>query len=253
MGRPPSPAPADFAVHATSEGLNALRVRYGQCTSTIKRWVEETGVVRPVLNGGKIKRPVPDDFAEMTSKHSNLELMAHYACGSEMLYRWRKESGTKRRDKMIIPGDFAEVWKTKGILQLAAHYGRNHSTVTLWIKRLGLVRPRGRTLAQQARVTQPKPAPTPKVAKVPVSPKCAPSRFIKPDAFRTAPLDRVQRDMSAAGVAADTLRRDRWTVFRCDTKGKPSPNGKMWICGRVLCTADELIERAERAARRMAA
>jgi len=243
------PAPADFAQWAAVEGWNALRKRYQQSTPTLQRWIEETGVVRPVLKGGRVKRDVPADFAQMSETHSNTELMAHYACGSEMLYRWRKESGAKRRDKMIIPDDFAEVWQGKGVLQLAAHYKRNHSTISAWIKKLGLVRPRGRTLTQQAA----RPIAASKAVKTPVSPSCAPSRFIKPDAFRTAPVDRVQRDMSPAGLAADTLRRDRWTVFRCDEKGKASPDGTMWMCGRVLCTADELIERAERAARRMAA
>lgn len=239
--------PADFAQHATTLGWEALRKLYRKDTPTLQRWIAETGVVRPVLKGGRVKREVPADFAAMSAKHTNVELMAIYGCGSEMLYRWRKETGAKRRDKMVIPDDFAERWKTNGILKLAAHYGRNHTTISTWIAKLGLRRPRGQTLTQQAKRAEPKPV------KAPVARNAAPVRSIKPDAYRTAPLDRVQRDMSAAGRAADTLRRDRWTVFRCDEKGHADPAGKMWLCGRIIVTSAELIERAERAERRMAA
>lgn len=244
----PTPAPADFAENAARQGLGALRERYGRDTSTINRWAAETGV-RPIKStGGRPARSIPDDFPKMAAEMSNLELMAHYACGSEMLYRWRRETGVKRRDRAIIPDDFAEVWKSKGVTALAAHYGRNHSTISTWIKKLGLSRPRGRTLTQQARKAAALPKPQVEFTRTP-----PPKRFVKPDAFRTTAVDRVQRDMTDAGRAADTLRRDRWTVFRCDEKGRATPEGKMWLCGRVLCTDVELIERAERAARRMAA
>jgi hypothetical protein len=61
------------------------------------------------------------------------------------------------------------------------------------------------------------------------------------------------RDMSAAGQAADVLRRDRWIVFKANDKGRQDAAGKFWVCGRSLLTGEELIERAERAARRLAA
>lgn len=239
--------PADFAEHAAREGIGALRLRYGRDTPTINQWIAESGVVRPALKGGKVARPVPDDFAAMSDRHSNSELMAHYGCGSEMLYRWRKESGAQKRDKMRIPDDFAEVWKDKSVLKLAAHYNRNHSTISAWIKRLGLTRPRG------VKITKPiKAAPAPKPQTVPFERKAPPKRFVKPDAYRTTAVDHLQRDMSPAGQAADTLRRDRWTVFRCDDRGRANPAGKLWLCGRVICTDAELIARAERAARRIA-
>lgn len=243
------PAPADFAQWASTEGWNALRTRYGTSTPTLQRWIAETGIVRPSLVGGRLKRDIPADFASMSAKHTNVELMAIYSCGSSTIARWRKESGAERRDKMQVPADFAVVWRTKSIIQLAAHYGRNHSTISAWIKRLGLSRPRGRTLTQQVR----RPVASAKPKAVEFSRAAPPKRFIKPDAFRTAAVDRVQRDMSDAGRAADTLRRDRWTVFRCDVSGKANPDGTHWLCGRIVCTSAELIERAERAAQRMAA
>lgn len=239
--------PEDFQQFAEVESWRELRARYGVSTTSIQRWLSETGIVRPAMVGGIAKRPVPDDFAAMSDTHSNLELMAIYGCGSEMLYRWRKESGAKRRDKMRIPEGFAEVWKGKSVLQLAAHYKRSHTTISAWIKRLGLVRPRGVKLSKPVKVAAPKPQPLPFVRKP------APKRFVKPDAYRTTAVDHVQRDMTPAGQAADILRRDRWTVFRCDERGRANPDGKLWLCGRVICTAAELIERAHRAERRMVA
>lgn len=238
------PVPADFAEHAVREGISALRKRYSQQSATIHRWIQESGVVRAKLTGGRRTREVPADFAEISVGRSNTQLMAHYGCGSEMLYRWRRQSGVKRFDKMIVPDDFAEMWKTRGILQLAAHYGRNHHTIAIWINKLGLYRPRGRTLAQEA-IRAVKEA-KPKVVKLvsPVSPPCAPSRFIKPDAFRTAPVDRVQRDMSPAGQAADYLRKFG-PVYRCDVRGRPLADGFFWRRGNAVLSDAEIIERAD--------
>lgn len=153
---------------------------------------------------------------------------------------WIAKPGTRPGDLSHIPEDFAERWQTTSQAALAEHYRRAPATISLWRQRLGLHRPRGAHIAK------------PQATAVVVEP-AEPARLIKPNAYQTAPVDRVRRDMSPAGQAADILRRDRWTVFRCDDRGRYAVDGPLWRCGSVVCGDDELIERAERAARRMAA
>ena len=233
------PAPADFAQNAMKESMTELRKRYRQGTKTLQRWIAEEGITRPVMMGGRAKRPMPDDFATIAPTMTNVCLMAHYGCGANLLDRWLKEAGVVRFKAEHIPDDFAERWKTSSQIQLARHYVRSTSTISAWVERLGLHRPRGPHIVPKA------PAPRPSRKRTSsVAVKSDPARLIKPDAFRTAPLDRVQRDMSDAGQAADFLRRFG-PVYRCDVRGRPLSDGFFWRRGNAVMTDAELIERAD--------
>jgi len=133
-----------------------------------------------------------------------------------------------------IPDDFLQVAPGKTLTQIAAHYGISRSTAGRMQERAGVV----------------PNVPTKVRAKVALK-AAKPAQFVRN--YSAAPVDRPQRDMSPAGLAQEILQRDRWTVFRCNAEGRADVAGRFWLCGRVICTDAELIERADRAARRMAA
>jgi len=137
---------------------------------------------------------------------------------------------------MPIPNDFLQVAPGKTLTQIAAHYGISRSTASRMQERAGVV-PNVPTKVRVKATSQSKPA--------------KPAQFVRN--YSAAPVDRPQRDMSPAGLAQEILQRDRWTVFRCNADGRPNISGKFWLCGRVVCSDQELIERAARAERRMAA
>lgn len=130
-----------------------------------------------------------------------------------------------------VPNDFAKQWEGSRHKELAKFYGCSLAMVARWVKASGLTRTR---LAEQQLPRKPRLVSTRVHGHKPV-------------------MSEIYRDMSPAGFAADTLRRDRWVVFRCNADGRQSQGGKFWKCGRVLCTDAELIERAARVERRMAA
>lgn len=129
-----------------------------------------------------------------------------------------------------IPDDFAVLWQTNSLMALGDHYGRAPATMSLWAKRLGLHRAQGQHLPKPEPVKKPEPKPA--------------LRLIKPNAFQTAPVNKFQRDMSAAGQAADFLRKFG-PVYRCDVLGRPLSDGFFWRRGNAVMTDDELIERAD--------
>lgn len=55
----------------------------------------------------------------------------------------------------------------------------------------------------------------------------------------------IFRDMSAAGSAADHLRR-YGAVFRCGPDGKPNAKGGFWNRNSHVLTDDEIMSRASR-------
>lgn len=176
---------------------------------------------------------------------------------------WRAKPGSRPGDTNHIPADFAERWHNTSQAELAAHYKRATGTISLWVKRLGLVR----TASSTTGINRPRPADFMAVqagltiqqimlrygvGRDVVRRWLADSgidrqqlRLIKPNAYLTAPIDRVARDSSRAGQAADFLRRFG-AVYRCNERGGADVKGNRWRRGSAILTDAELIERAER-------
>ncbi len=182
-------------------------------------------------------RPIPEGFAEVVNDFTIKQLCVKFGAGRETVIRWLAECPVKRtlmkggKDIVEMPADFPVVQAGRTVMELCAHYGRNKHVVRRWLADLGISRSEVRRAKRVVKIV-------------------TPTRSVHPI---TAPLDKTQRDVSPAGIAADDLRRDRWVVYRCDPDGRANPAGTHWMCGRVILTSDELMERAERARRRMAA
>lgn len=102
----------------------------------------------------------------------------------------------------------------------------------------GISRDMVRTLEAQMKITRVR------FLKAPTDGRSSAARVLKPNAFQTAPVDKFQRDMSAAGQAADFLRKFG-PVYRCDVRGRPLADGFFWRRGSAVLSDDELIERAD--------
>lgn len=164
---------------------------------------------------------MPADFPQHAAVELNPALMERYGKSVNIITRWRRESGTRapehrhgprNRAGSPAPDGFATTAPGLTIKELRERFGAGEATVLRWLRETG---------AQHRRV-----------------------RFARTASYILAPVDRPHRDLSAAGQAADYLRRFA-PVIRCDATGRFDPNGDHWLRGSTLLTGPEVIERAE--------
>lgn len=182
-------------------------------------------------------RELPEDFTRVAPTMPRVAAQAHWNCGAVTLTRWYKETGIRpalRASTLIVaPDDLAERVAGMSIKEAAEKLGINRKAAGRIMRDASLDVGYGQRTE--------KPAPV------------ADNRWkaFKLAGAPPAPINFYNRNMTVEGQAQDMLQNDRWTVFRCDETGKADPSGKFWICGDRRVTNEELIERAERAARRM--
>lgn len=169
-------------------------------------------------------RPVPSDFLEFAPGKSTKQLKEYYKVSVRVIVRWRKETGVPGAAMSPpplrhrpLPDDFEEqcLRKTKG--QLILHYKTNRDVVTRWLTETGFEPRIYSGVGQISKMGRYKP--------------CQVVQF---------------HTKSMMDEAADILRRERWIVFRCNRKGEYAQAGEWWRVGNVICTTDELMQRADR-------
>lgn len=213
--------------------------------------------LRALVAAGNAAREIAPVFG--LSRKSVIDAVRRYNLGP-----WIAKPGSKPGDIDHIPADFAELWQTHTQVELVAHYHRAASTISLWVKRLNLVRsPDSRTVqklsmpadfkAAQAGLTIMQLCTRYGVGRDRIRRWLAEAginrgevRLIKPNAYMTAPVDRVRRDTTRAGMAASFMQRQGWIVYRCNEIGRQMADGPKWRCGSVVITDADLIARAER-------
>lgn len=120
--------------------------------------------------------------------------------------------------KRAVPTDFLIILKARGSLGAARYFHASLSTVTRWRRECG-VKPQDRVV------------------------KSSTGKAVR-RGFRQVPLN-VQRDCSAAGLAAEFLQQSS-PVFRCDHRGRLNPKGAFWHRGGYVLTDADVISRAMR-------
>jgi hypothetical protein len=227
--------PADFLAMAATMRSEGLARHYSTGPATIKRWKAETGAGDGPPRRSREKEAPAADFAALAGSMSIDESKRHWKRGEETLRRWETLTGVrmKRDDRLRpMPDDFVEKHATMAIPALAKHYRACKTVIGRWAAEAGVTRKLG------ARLTRRTPKPFVRVEpEKPKAPVVLKAKF--------APVDRLRRDASRAGQAADYLRRFG-PVARCDAKGRYAENGTHWRRGSNVLTADEVIERAER-------
>lgn len=219
--------PEGFAAVAVDKGIHELRQLYRASGDVVRRWLEEAGITK-----GRSLRPMPADFTERAKELNRTELRMHYRATTATVYRWIKEAGVGHlipppKGTRPLPDDFAELAKVMTCFGLEKHYNCSSDTVKRWTRESGVT-----PISQWEKPRQRKP-------------QKLPERRLKP--VMVTPRVRSMYD-----EAAEALRRDRWAVFRCDERGRYSLAGDFWRVGNVICTPDELLQRAERCRRKAA-
>lgn len=219
--------PTDLAERAREMNRNQLARHYAVAWDTMKKWLNQAGIEAKAHDGKLVNtRPVPDDFRTMARIMPAVDLARHYRAGTSTVVRWFQESGARRLAPMVhnrkpVPADFAEVAPRLHAKAICLHYAASPETVKRWLAETGL---------------------RPKVYD-----------------YRTHPVPRgyvpaavTGRVRSLYDDAADTLRRERFTVFRCDQRGRFEQKGDFWRVGNSLLTGEDLLHRAAKYEQRAA-
>lgn len=244
--------PADFATLAATMTNDALEDHYNAGVAVVKRWREESGVLyqRPA----KPLEPLPADFAKVADGQTIAEMRFHYKRSFNTIKRWFAEAAVQIGKQKIqgptarpMPEGFRDVFADKSIPVLKKLYKASGETVRRWIREAGQVRrignphhhkkaatkhivkrePKGKvTYLAEAKAARPRPV---TVSRKPGNPGI---------------VNRVERDMTRVGQAADFLRKFGG-VWRCTPTGSPAPDGTHWRRGSSILTDAEIIERAE--------
>lgn len=219
------PYPADFPAFAAGRSNIALARHYSVDPKVVRRWIREANVTeRPFET--RPRRAAPDGFIDVA--HLPIRVLSdRYGCSGDMISRWRSEVGASlTRKRFDIPHDFADMALVKWKVKLASHYGVCIEVIRRWCLVSGV---------------EPIPAPMVSIGQK----NAAQPRSHTPK----TPYQPVEKPRSIHDVAARTLREERWTVFRCDERGRGNPDGHMWRVGNVVCDGDELLSRAAKYAR----
>lgn len=188
-------------------------------------------------------RERPADFELFAEKMTIDALHKHYVTGRRQIRRWLAEvnmtaAAASSRGGYAgrpVPDDFAKVAPTMSQNALSAHYGVDYKVIRRWAERSGvspLICNRG-----------PKPG-TPRPKQRAEKPrKIGRHRTFgqlgAPNTSAIAPTSKTVFDL-----AADTLRRERFTVYRSNERGVFDLKGEYWRCGFSVLTGDELLARA---------
>lgn len=176
-------------------------------------------------------RPIPDDFLIFAPEKPQHILMKHYKASYKTISKWQKETGVAKcpppppppAPRRPIPNCFADRVRNSFFNDLVTYYKTSENTIRRWLKETGL-KP-GRTRLSRGL-----------------------DKAGRPFVARIATF----ASKSIYDEAADTLRKERWIVYRCTHKGVYAKSGNHWRIGNLVITSEELIERAERIRRRAA-
>lgn len=169
-------------------------------------------------------RDIPEDWMAFAPGKSITELKKHYQASTRLIAKWRKLTGVAGATMKAppirlrpIPDDFEDMCQRKTKRQLAIHYQTGGETITRWLTATGC---QAKVYTGQGQLNQ----------------------MGRNKIAQLVPI----RTKSMFDEAADVLRRERWVVFRCNHKGEYMQAGDWWRVGNIICTSDELLQRADR-------
>lgn len=168
-------------------------------------------------------RAMPADFPERAPQMSREELCRFYSASNRSIAHWVQQSGVKTRgnvgnpswNKRPLPDDFAEIAPKLSKNALRRRYNCSGEILNRWLAEAGV----------SAREYDPKQA----------------------AGLNLVPVGKINLAATSKTIfdcAADVLRRERFTVYRCDDRGRFDLKGEYWRIGFSVLTGDELLERA---------
>lgn len=245
--------PTDFAAKCAIMLKWQLEDHYKASPEVVQRWRNECGI--DYCAAAIPTKPIPTDFVEIAHGKNVGEIMKHYQSSNRVVRRWLAEAGvelTKQkprytRELRAMPADFRDVFSDMSIPALKKRYSASGKVVSRWIAETGQVRRIGNPNHHKKAATKHvvKRAPKGKVTYL-AEAKVASPRHVNVSRKPGNPgmVNRVERDMTSVGQAADFLRKYSG-VWRCTPTGSPDPKGTHWRRGSSILTDAEIIERAE--------
>jgi hypothetical protein len=234
--------PDDFSVIAQELNVNIARLQshYNAAQTTVYAWLKEVGLRS---RRHRVDSP-PANLHSMAKAMTTRALAEHYGVSTKMILSWARAIGVKPKvprqvSTRPVPLDFTDNASRETIWGLRKIYGCGEKTIERWLAETGV----------KAQIYIPVP---------PVNtrrPKLQKQQNGKISVSRMGSAERVfhgKKLSSDHDVAADTLRRERWIVYRCDDRGRAAENGKFWRCGNLVLTPDELLAKAARYERQAA-
>ena len=180
-------------------------------------------------------RPIPDDFVALAPTLSKQAALKHWSVAFATLQRWEQETGSMCQRYLRPMRQPPENW---------AGLCAEHTTAEL-IRILKMDRKVINRIASETGIS-------PKPYKAPTRPdarKAARSITVRPNLGQmgmTRGFHGDNRVKSLWDDAADTLRAERWAVYRCLPSGRYCATGDLWRVGNVVLTPDELLRRADK-------
>lgn len=169
------------------------------------------------------KKPMPDDFAQVVLTMPRHDLARHYGTSYRAVQRWIAEAGVNvsfrqgvpASNRRPVPDDWEQNAPTMAKFALMKLYRTSDTVIDRWAAETG-------------------------VAPKPYKPTNPLSRMGQHHRVKIA----TQSPRSMAEMAADDLRRERFTIHRCNERGRFDLKGKYWRLGFSIITDDELLVRA---------
>ncbi len=239
MAPPSRPVPDDFqAIRAELVTWKRIRAHYGIGDSLFRRWLEEIGHVTNPIKAA----PTPPDLAEKAKTMHIAALEKHYGVSRTVVTRWLKRekiqaAAVKYSDvvaRKAPPADFLRMAPTLTKNELRLHYRCGFETLDRWLRETG-AKPMSYV---EWRALNP--------VKCPVKPR------IKAHSNAVSINLAAERIHTIHDIAADTLRRERFVVHRCNENGKYAQAGDFFRVGWSVLTPDELLTKAARYERKAA-
>lgn len=169
----------------------------------------------------KLKQP-PEDLAQLAKTMTKRQLRLRYGVSGTRINLWLDMAGVTAassnqatRQVRPRPADFTTIAPSKTKTGLMAHYTATAPVIQRWLDESGV---------SASRYV---PSGNSRIGKAHSLPA-----FVKVKSFYDE--------------AADTLRRERFVVYRCDERGRYAERSDLWRVGNRVLTGDELLERAAR-------
>lgn len=187
----------------------------------------------------RVPVPPPHDLREMAKAMNKTMLRQHYGIGEDRLETWLRETGVVPAKGLCIrrrhlPDDFAEIAPSMSQMALSKLYKVDWTTIKRWKEEAGVETMDPNELRRR------------NLRREPQQNNRLPSHSFVFKGSSAIPVVRDSRLFTLYDQAADELRRNRWAVHRCDDRGRYCEKGKLWRVGNVICTPDELLQRAAR-------
>lgn len=189
------------------------------------------------------RRDMPEDFAALAPAMTVNAATHHWKTGRNIVLRWAIEAGIELQAQKgcmePAPENWSELCADLSATAMRKKFGWGAGIIKRWSEetqifprdgRRDVIRPQLRFAARTIRKA-------------------------KPNIGRKGHGQTTFHDCRTKSLwdeAADVLRLERWTVYRCNQRGAYDEKGEFWRVGNVVVSPDDLLRRADRYRRKAA-